>query len=486
MGEEKCEFPDWLCTAMHEGRAEIELSGTGIAVLQGTALREVPGLRFVCPVDLEGRRCVAKFYNASSSRARRHYRREVRGLEALHSIDQPTPAIIYRGADRNDRVLAVVTERLPGARTLLDVWPSSTQDERRQWTQQTLRILFSQYRSGLIQQDVHLENFLISDGRVFAIDGGGIEMRRTVPGKRTIRSNVALFCAQFPEQDAPLVVDALFDTLAEAGHSETIDTSGLLGEIDGKRRWRERKYLQKIYRNCTAFVMPRTPGRLTVIRRQSMTPELENIIRAPDETLSHGEMLKAGNTCTVWATRAGSGELVIKRYNIKNPGHRFGRMFRETRAARTWRNSHRLLFHGVNCPRPVALVEERPWGLRGRAWAISERVSGVDIGQYLDQAGQVERDAVFNDVAALLKRLAALRVSHGDMKATNLIWDEHGRLCILDLDSMCWHRRCASFQRRQRKDIARLLKNWPRDSAICVGMMQALRAANLPVDEIAR
>jgi len=187
--------------------------------------------------------------------------------------------------------------------------------------------------------------------------------------------------------------------------------------------------------------------------------------------------LKQGNTCTLWTTRVDGRELVVKRYNIKSMAHRFGRAFRNTRAAVSWRNAHRLWMYGILTARPVALLEERFGPLRGRAWYISEFMTGDDASSLcgqtsLDQAGV---EAAAQQVTDVLAQLALSALSHGDMKATNFILSEQGAV-VIDLDAMQRHGSPESFHRAQRRDLARFMRNWedcPGTRAMFTEMMTA-------------
>lgn len=65
----------------------------------------------------------------------------------------------------------------------------------------------------------------------------------------------------------------------------------------------------------------------------------------------------------------------------------------------------------------------------------------------------------------LFAQLAESRIAHGDLKATNFIWN--GReLCVLDLDAMRQHGSAAAWRRAWHRDRARFLANWPRGSAL--------------------
>jgi len=71
---------------------------------------------------------------------------------------------------------------------------------------------------------------------------------------------------------------------------------------------------------------------------------------------------------------------------------------------------------------------------------------------------------------ALDRLFAALireRISHGDLKGHNLLWDEAlGQWSLIDLDAMRQHACPWRFARAYRQDRARFLRNWPADSPL--------------------
>lgn len=77
---------------------------------------------------------------------------------------------------------------------------------------------------------------------------------------------------------------------------------------------------------------------------------------------------------------------------------------------------------------------------------------------------------------SLFETLCRLRISHGDLKATNLLWHE-GRVWLIDLDAMKQHRSDTAFARVWRRDRARFLRNWAASSLLCRWL-----DTNLPAD----
>lgn len=68
-------------------------------------------------------------------------------------------------------------------------------------------------------------------------------------------------------------------------------------------------------------------------------------------------------------------------------------------------------------------------------------------------------------VISLFRTLNDLRISHGDLKASNLLWYE-GRVFLIDLDAMQQHRSPFRYVRAWQRDRARLLRNWLKASAL--------------------
>ncbi len=157
---------------------------------------------------------------------------------------------------------------------------------------------------------------------------------------------------------------------------------------------------------------------------------------------------------------------MIKRYNIKGVGHWLRRCWRPSRAWHSWVEGNRLMFLDIATPRPLAVLELRWLGLRRRSYLVTEYGAGEDIATrfqpYLSspppEAELLALDQLF---AALLRE----RISHGDMKGTNLLW-EQGCWALIDLDAVQQHGSDASFARAYAKDRARFLRNWPTDSAL--------------------
>ncbi len=213
--------------------------------------------------------------------------------------------------------------------------------------------------------------------------------------------------------------------------------------------------------------LPQQPLRRVEHRGLKLTElDLEGLLADPDAALAGLPTFKDGGAATVARLPWQGQDLVLKRYNIKGFGHWLTRFWRPSRAWHSWREGHRLLFLGIPTPEPLAVRERRFLGLRGRAYLVTPFVDGPNLlerfAPYVDSAPPAaELDALL----ALVEALRRERLGHGDFKGTNLIWHD-GRWLVIDLDALQAHDSDRAYAGAYARDRARLLRNWPADSAL--------------------
>lgn len=237
-----------------------------------------------------------------------------------------------------------------------------------------------------------------------------------------------------------------------------------------------------IFHDCDTFTRSHRFSRYMVYRKRYSSSMLEAFLIDPDITLSQPEtkVLKNGNTSTVWLTSVGEYKLVVKRYNIKGILHALKRALRQSRAAISWKNAHRLEYYGIGTGPPVALIEERFGPLRKRAYFISEWVEGEDCIRFFaaNRANPDKEARAIETIANLFAKFAELKISHGDMKGTNIILTANS-FAVIDLDSLLEHRTHSGFMRRFRRDIRRFMENWQDQPHLHNLFQQALYDRNL-------
>jgi tRNA A-37 threonylcarbamoyl transferase component Bud32 len=440
------------------------------------SLRELPGKRMVYKGDLDGVPVVVKLY-LDPRRSRVHQRREIEGVTALHNAGIAAPDLLSSGEDGSGRPL-VVLAYLDGARDLASVWRSADAATRQRLIVDMLILLARQHIAGIRQTDLHLANFLALDGRIYTLDGAGITSKGHALDASVGWRNLALFCSQLPpDWDAYCVEQSTQYALITQADSNGL-AKALPSLIDSARAQRWREQSNKIYRDCTAVQQIRKPALRGFVRR-SYGPQLLARLDDIDDTRpdNPAELLKNGNTATVWRTKLGESSVVVKRYNVKNWHHALALAMKESRASRSWRFAHMLQLYGVRTPAPVALLYRGPKRFGTVAYFIAEDIGGISLRERIASLDDDADDlrALAAQLALMLARLKSIRVTHGDMKATNFIVREDA-LFVIDLDAMRQHRDGPAFERAWRRDLDRLDANWQDRPAVQRMFRDARRA----------
>jgi tRNA A-37 threonylcarbamoyl transferase component Bud32 len=177
-----------------------------------------------------------------------------------------------------------------------------------------------------------------------------------------------------------------------------------------------------------------------LMRLDDCIPEMLEALSDPDSLLNASDLLfknsartKAG--CVMIKERP----FFLKRYNQRGMIHTAKTIFRPSRPWRVRKLAVHLIQNGVNTPAPVAILEERRFGLLMRSYLVTEYVPGERIRAFMSrrvkdsgwQAGTVA------GVAGLIAKLHASGVCHRDLKANNILLEtDKGkeRLWLIDLD----------------------------------------------------
>jgi tRNA A-37 threonylcarbamoyl transferase component Bud32 len=442
-------------------------AGSGTLTLQ-SLLRVLPGQRYVGVAQWRGRTVLAKLL--VGNKAPRHFRRELDGAKLLAAQGLVTPQLLADGLQEGEGGW-LLFDYLEGSQSLAQAWAELGGGEhltapREALLGAALQVVAQLHSRGLWQADLHLDNLLQHAGQLYLIDGGGVCAQ--TPGQPLaldkVLSNLGVLFAQLP----PMSEDELEQLLVHyllANNEHALQLQLLLNEVAKVRRWRLRDYLKKVGRDCSLFSAKVGAFGLRVVRREGEA-ELQSLLAAPDTYIEQGHQFKGGGAATVARVALNTQPLLVKRYNIKNFAHWCKRFWRPSRAWHSWREANRLQLLGIATPKPLAVLERRWCWLRGTAYLITEYLPGQDIiarfAPYLN-ATPPETDLLALDLlfAALLRE----RISHGDCKGHNLLWNG-ANWALIDLDAMRQHRHDSSFKRAFARDRARFLRNWPADSAL--------------------
>lgn len=438
--------------------------GNGDMLLAEQVIRSVPKRRLVVFGTWKERPVVAKLFFGPKAKAK--VQKDVSGIKILQKNKVPTPVLFFHGRTRDKHIQILILQRIFNAKNLHDIW------QQRESVKSLLPLLkavvielATQHVFGVMQHDLHLKNFLITKKTMYMLDGAAVESFPYLLPKKESMKNLALFLAQFGV-GLEKFHDLLFRHYAKS-------RGWLLKDIDlmefrsmikkwNAERWQD--YEKKIFRACTDFACVKAPYSLGMFDKEFDAPEFHAFLQNP-EALFHApnvESLKAGGSSTVIKAKLDGRDLVIKRYNLKSGWHFLRRCLRPTRAAQSWRLAQKLNLFGVSTARPIAFIEKRFLAFRGRSYFVSEYIAGEHAGTYFErnEHDHSKTEKMVNRITNLLKNLAKLEISHGDLKITNILVNADEKPVLIDLDGTAEHMYLSSLRRAWRKEIKRFLQNF--------------------------
>ncbi len=449
-----------LALADAAGPAELQLL---------SLLRVLPGQRYVGAGVWRGRPVLAKLL--VGPKAARHFQRELAGVRLLAQQGLTTPLLLADGLQEGEGGW-LLFELLEHSQSLGDAWAevenqTPLSDEQQSVLAEALTAIAQLHAKGLWQEDLHLDNLLRHDGKLYLIDGAGIRAEEAGKplSRQKVLENLGVFFAQLPKAFEPFIEELSVHYLLSNGE-HGLPMEALQKQIDKVRSWRLKDFLDKTGRDCSLFSVVDGASVLRAIRREEEAAMLPVLAEA-DALLDQGHLYKTGGAASVGKVQVNGRALVIKRYNIKDFAHWLKRFWRPSRAWHSWREGNRLLFLGIATPKPLAVQEHRFLGLRRKAYLVTEFLPGPDIierfAPYVASGEAPEAELIALD--NLFAQLIGERISHGDLKGHNVFWHED-RWALIDLDAMCQHSSAASFATAFARDRARFMRNWPVESAL--------------------
>jgi tRNA A-37 threonylcarbamoyl transferase component Bud32 len=429
-------------------------------------LRVLPNKRYVAKVQWRGQTLLAKLF--VGARARQKLEQELAGAQLLEQAAIHAPHIVGSGHDANNNAWLLM-DYLDGSQDLyqqakLDPLFLSANNRQVELALPLVDQVAELHNAGLRQADLHPANFLFRHGGCFVIDCADIEQLQQDEERE---ENLALMLAQLPSNWWPSLISRY------RSHGFSVDEAALHQAADEKLLGRAQDLARKSLRDCTLFKVERSAREFRALWREQ-SDSWRGLLDTIDPHVEQGLALKQGGSATVSRVNWRGQDIVIKRYNLKSPLHRLRRCLRPSRAWHCWQVAHQLRAVGIHTPKPLAMLERRCGPLRGTAYLVTELGKGKGLVEALaDKPSALA--AITTALTQLMAAFKRFQISHGDCKASNLLWCEQSQqLSVIDLDALCWHRSEKSWQRQHEKDIARLLRNWPSDSDIHRQLHQAL------------
>ena len=420
-------------------------------------MRAIPGRRWVYDALWNGGDVIVKLFGHKIN-ARRHLKREWRGLNLLQRRGLNSPAPLFFGKTEDGR-WAVVVEKIADSPTVLDVF-NKTKDitEKLDLLILVCKELAKQHSKGVLQKDLHLGNFLLRDDKVFAVDPGQMYFSSGEVGKKKSLSQIAILAHSLPEQKTKYIAMLCEQYLkARRWRFEKSDMALLQKQLTAHKKRAVRRGLKKSLRTSKRCLKVKADRYVAMFDKSfCQGAEPLDFIEQIDALMDAGEVLKNGNTCYVSHLTWNSKDIVVKRYNHKGFIHSLRHTIKRSRARRCWLHGHRLCMLNITTPKPLAYIEKHKRLLLWNCYLVTEYARGQKLYDFLrdDSVTKQQRSKATRQVAELLDELGKHRISHGDLKHSNILITENGP-AIIDLDAMTAHKWGRLYNLRRAKDLER-------------------------------
>jgi tRNA A-37 threonylcarbamoyl transferase component Bud32 len=203
-----------------------------------------------------------------------------------------------------------------------------------------------------------------------------------------------------------------------------------------------RRKLRKCLRTNARYLRVKT-GKYLAMFDRNFCEEAEPIdfIEQIDTLMDKGQILKNDKTSYISRLMWNGRDIVVKRYNHKGFIHSLRHTIKGSRAKRCCLNGHRLMALNIPTPRPVAFIEERKGVFLWKSYLVTEFVAGRNLHIFLrdDTVAETQKSMTVQQVTNLLDKLGEYRITHGDLKHTNILITNNGPV-LTDLDAMRVHK----------------------------------------------
>jgi len=192
-----------------------------------------------------------------------------------------------------------------------------------------------------------------------------------------------------------------------------------------------------------------------MMRRDFCEGTTASIVSDIDVLLESGSIIKTDRATSVSKATVTGQDVIIKRYNNQGFLNSLKYTLAGSRARRVWRETYLLQQLNIATPTALGYFDVLDKGRVIRSYLINEFCSGPILHYLLlDKLIPITAwPAIANQVRELLRDLHDKGVTHGDIKNSNIIYN-NGELMLIDLDSLIIHRHTKKLQRHIKKDIA--------------------------------
>jgi tRNA A-37 threonylcarbamoyl transferase component Bud32 len=187
--------------------------------------------------------------------------------------------------------------------------------------------------------------------------------------------------------------------------------------------------------------------------------EPRDFIEQIDTLMDNGRFLKTGDATCVSNITWNNKNIVVKRYDNKGFIHSLRHTIKKSRAYKGWLYAHFLGTLDIDTPKAFAYIERRRGLLIWKSYLVTQYIEGENLWNFMRDDNVTERRKmdVIQQVVKMLDRMWDFRITHGDLKHTNVLITQNGPV-LTDLDGMIVHRWELLYRKKRAKDVKRFIR----------------------------
>ena len=244
-------------------------------------LRLVPGRRVVVKLLVGDTAYLGKIFLGADRE--KYCQREQAGIRALQNAGISTAKLEGQGYLSDNGAEVLLLEYLPEVQHLSELLASQQIDAQHQLAT-AVTMMAAMHDRGLQHKDCHLDNFLVNEKGLYLIDGDAVE-RSAVLNQIDALENLALFFVQLPLVLNNRLAEFFAHYCDQRGWPQGECLPAFQRALQTQRENRQRRFLKKVFRDCTQFKVTKSWSRFVALDRQADSPELQALIGNPDRSI---------------------------------------------------------------------------------------------------------------------------------------------------------------------------------------------------------